>query len=308
MPDLSNTAIAVQQLHYAYIPGLQILRGLTLTVPSGAIYGFLGENGAGKSTTIRSVMGLLRPGKGGVRIFGQNPVTSKRSAMKNVGALIESPALYDHLTGYENLHIAVTYRRLPKVRIGEVVELVGLKKHIRKRVSAYSTGMKQRLGLALALLSDPPLLILDEPTNGLDPSGIIEVRNCLRRLNEQGKTIFLSSHLLSEIERIATMVGIIHEGRTMFEGSIAELQRLKDRESGVEVVVDQPTVVAALLSGRRTVVDEGGRLFVKIAHEETPALIEELIQRGIKVYEVRHRKSDLEQLFLHLTGSGQEMP
>src|SRR5829696_9205137 len=198
---------------------------LDLLVPAAGVYGFLGPNGAGKTTAIRILLGLIRPNAGEVRLFGQSLNGNHQSLMRRVGALVEAPSLYPHLTGRENLE--VTRRLLGSAR--NLIELalatVKLTKDARRRVREYSLGMRQRLGLALALLNEPELLILDGPTNGLDPAGIHEMRDLIRCLpDEFGVTVFLSSHLLGEVEQIATDIGIIHEGSLLFQGPLADLQ------------------------------------------------------------------------------------
>src|SRR4029450_5602615 len=194
-------------------------------VPEAGIYGFLGPNGAGKTTTIRMLLGLIRPDEGEVRLFGRPLAGHHRELMRSVGALVETPSLYAHLTGEENLEVA---RRLvggPRANIGEALAIVRLTQDAGRRVREYSLGMRQRLGLAPAAPNRPRLLILDEPSNGLDPAGIQEMRGLLRRLaREQGITVFLSSHLLGEIEQVADHIGIIHEGRLLFQGTLGTLQ------------------------------------------------------------------------------------
>src|SRR5215208_346254 len=201
------------------------VNNLNLSVPAGGVYGFLGPNGAGKTTAIRILLGLIRPNTGEVRLFGQPLTRNHQSLMRRVGALVEAPSLYPHLTGRENLE--VTRRLLGSAR--NLIELalatVKLTKDADRRVREYSLGMRQRLGLALALLGDPDLLILDEPTNGLDPAGIHEMRDLIRRLPAEHEiTVFLSSHLLSEVEQMATDIGIIQKGNLLFEGTLENLQ------------------------------------------------------------------------------------
>ncbi len=193
---------------------------LNLLVPSAGVYGFLGPNGAGKTTAIRMLLGLIRPDAGEVRLFGQ-PLNSKhRVLMSRVGALVEAPSLYAHLTGRENLEVTRRLLGSPRHLIDVALETIKLTRDANRRVREYSLGMRQRLGLALALLNKPELLILDEPTNGLDPAGIHEMRDLIRRLPEEfGVTVFLSSHLLSEVEQIAGHIGIIHESKLLFQGS-----------------------------------------------------------------------------------------
>ena len=209
---------------------------LNLLVPAAGVYGFLGPNGAGKTTAIRMLLGLIKPNAGDVRLFGQSVNGSHRSLMSRVGALVEAPSLYPHLTGRENLE--VTRRLLGSDRnlIEIALATVKLTKDADRRVREYSLGMRQRLGLALALLNNPKLLILDEPTNGLDPAGIHEMRDLIRRLpDEFGVTVFLSSHLLGEVEQIATHIGIIHEGHLLFQGLLSELQSKQQTQLTVGV-------------------------------------------------------------------------
>jgi ABC-2 type transport system ATP-binding protein len=191
--------------------------GLTMTVPAGSIAGFIGPNGAGKTTAIRILLGLVRPAAGTATVLGQ-PLTDPRRYLRRVGALIEAPAFYPGLSGRSNLEVLAHLGGHPRARVDQVLEMVDLVDRARDRAGSYSMGMKQRLGLAMALLPDPDLLILDEPANGLDPLGIIATRDLLRRLRERGKTIFLSSHLLGELEQVADWLVVLHEGRALYNG------------------------------------------------------------------------------------------
>jgi ABC-2 type transport system ATP-binding protein len=196
---------------------------INLAVPPRTVYGFLGPNGAGKSTTIRMLLGLLRPDAGHVHLLGRPLAAHREALLREVGALVEAPSVYAHLTGRENLTVTATLRGgVPDAGIDRALDVVNLRDAADQRVGAYSLGMKQRLGLALALLGEPQLLILDEPTNGLDPAGIQEMRALIREVPERaGVTVFISSHLLSEIELMASHVGIIHEGRLVFQGAVS---------------------------------------------------------------------------------------
>jgi len=191
--------------------------GLTISVPAGTIAGFIGPNGAGKTTTIRLLLGLVRPDAGSATILGQ-PLTNALGYLPRVGALIEAPAFYPSLSGRANLEVLARLGGYPSSRVREVLDLVELSDRARDRVGSYSLGMKQRLGIAMALLPDPDLLILDEPANGLDPLGIIATRDLLRRLREQDKTIFLSSHLLGELEQVADWLIMLHQGKALYNG------------------------------------------------------------------------------------------
>lgn len=195
------------------------LDNISLSIPKASIYGFLGANGAGKTTTLRLLLGLIKKQKGKITLFENDLMANRISMLKKIGSLIEQPSLYSHLSGKENLHVFGLAYPCSRKRIDETIKTVGLTAEADKKVKAYSLGMKQRLAIAIALLHDPELLILDEPTNGLDPNGIIDVRNLIKKLNSEGRTIIVSSHLLSEVEKVATHVGIIHNGKIVFEGT-----------------------------------------------------------------------------------------
>src|SRR5882757_2626406 len=203
----------------------KVVDSLALQVEEGSLYGFLGPNGAGKTTTIKLLLNLLRVQEGSIRIFGKELKNNRIEILSQIGALIEQPALYLHLTGKENLLNRALLLQIPDKRVIEIIDLVKLTHAANKKSGQYSLGMKQRLGIGLALLSDPRLLILDEPTNGLDPNGIIEMRELLIQLTQDHKkTVFISSHLLAEIERMATHVGIINHGKLLFQGTIQDLE------------------------------------------------------------------------------------
>ena len=206
--------------------------GLQLHVPKGAVYGFLGPNGAGKSTTMKMLLGLTKPTGGSFVIDGKQYPKDRMEILRKIGSLIEAPAFYGNLSGQENLEIIRRILGLPKSSVSEVLELVGLTRHKDRLARKYSLGMKQRLGLAGALLGRPPILILDEPTNGLDPVGIHEIRTLIRSLPERFDcTVFVSSHLLAEMELMADSVGILNHGRLLFEGTLAELKRSAGEQS-----------------------------------------------------------------------------
>ena len=235
--------------------------GLSMTVPRRAIYGFVGANGAGKTTAIRLVLGLLRPDAGVVRLFGEDA----RAGRNRIGALVEAPALYDHLTGTENLDVSRRLLDLPRTEIDRVLGIVSLGDAGGRRVGTYSLGMRQRLGIARALLGDPALLILDEPTNGLDPDGIRDMRDLLRDLPRHGDvTLIVSSHLLTEVERIATHVGLLHRGRLLAE---APLDHLIGDIPAVEVETADPAAAEAVLRAAALTVAPGSgrRLAVRVA-------------------------------------------
>lgn len=209
--------------------------GVSLKVPRCSIYGFLGANGAGKSTTMKMILGLIKPDRGMIHVFGKHFPQERISILRQVGALVETPSYYGHLSGYQNMRIVAKLLDVPEAQIIETLELVHLENQADKKVKHYSLGMKQRLGIAMAIVHRPKLLILDEPTNGLDPSGIQEIRSFIKSIPEKfGMTVLLSSHLLYEIEQIAEYVGVIHEGQLIYQGTLASLQ-----EKGGDLSLEQ---------------------------------------------------------------------
>ena len=281
-----------------------VLDGIDLRVPEGAIYGFLGPNGAGKTTTLRLVLGLLRLQRGSISIFGRSLRTHRREILGRVGSLIESPSLYDHLTATENLVLLQRVYRCPATRVGHVLALVGLRDTGRKKVGHFSLGMKQRLSIAVALLHDPALLILDEPSNGLDPNGMIEVRALLTRLNrEEGTTVLISSHLLPEIDRLVTHVGIVRRGRMVFQGALGELRRLERRR--VEVSTnDDPRALRILLDEVPDArMGEGRIVMPAMAPQRIAGLNRRLVEGGLEVHALGTAADDLETIFMDLVGS-----
>jgi ABC-type multidrug transport system ATPase subunit len=277
---------------------------IDLRVPQGSVYGFLGPNGAGKTTTIRLLLGLIRPNAGDVQLFSQSLQNGRIALLGRVGALVETPSLYPHLTGWENLEVT---RRLiggNRSQIERALAIVKLEQDAHRRVGHYSSGMRQRLGLALALLGEPELLILDEPTNGLDPAGIREMRDLICRLPEEhGVTVFLSSHLLGEVEQVATHIGIIHQGQMLFQGTPDELQaQLADH---VAIEVDQPESALRLLSQAGWTVRRNGnhRLLVEVnGHSDAAMINAQLVRVGVNVFYLNLQQPSLEDIFLKLTG------
>ena len=282
----------------------QVVKSLSLQVPAGSIYGFLGPNGAGKTTTIKMLLNLLKTGEGSIHIFGKELQTNRISILSQIGSLIEQPAIYHHLTGKENLMNRALLLQVGEKRVDEMLKLVQLTNAANKKAGQYSLGMKQRLGIALALLNDPKLLILDEPTNGLDPNGIIEIRELLLRLVGDGKTVFISSHLLAEIEKMATHVGIINNGELMFQGTIHDLQNISQPLINIET---DNTVDAANLLKRHnfTVTDiDNDRLYVPFTSKQQIGEINTLlVQNNITVFGINKQHKDLEKLFLDITKS-----
>lgn len=276
---------------------------LNLAVPQGSVYGFLGPNGAGKTTTIRMLLGLIRAQAGEVLLAGRALQAPGRVALQRVGALVETPSLYAHLTGRENLEVSRRLLGASRAQIGRVLQIVRLKDAADKRVSQYSLGMKQRLGLALTMLNDPELLILDEPTNGLDPAGIHEIRDLIRGFPaEYGITVFLSSHLLSEVEQIADTIGIIHQGKLMFQGVLADLQDQRERYLEVGVADRQAASDLLTTAGYVVLPSSNGLLHVDAQPERVADLNSLLVGRGQRVHHLALRQRSLEEIFLTLTG------
>lgn len=303
---MNQLIVNIKNLNFSYTKTKQDIENLELKIPKGSIYGFLGPNGSGKSTTIRLMLGLLKKNSGTVVLFGE-PFTSKTrlQILNRVGALIENPSLYDHLDAVDNLRIAANYRQnIPFSRINEVLEIVKLTQAKNKKIKEYSLGMKQRLGLAISLLSNPELIILDEPTNGLDPKGIIEMRTLIKDLNKKyGTTIFISSHLLSEIERTCTHVGIIRDGKMLYQDTVASLKESKGTNLKIDIEVDKPTEALSVLKNLKmeniSLLDDFLQIEVK-NKEAITEVIDILRSEKINIYQVSI-KNNLEELFLSLT-------
>ena len=228
----NETIIITSGLSYCYSNDVMALAGINLQVQRGSIYGFVGPDGSGKTTMLRLLLGLLPVQQGSIRLFGQSLHKNRTVILKRVGSLIEAPSLYGHLTATENLEVYRGVYDAPKKRVGELLKLAGLQDMGRKVVKKFSLSMKQRLAIALALLPKPELLVLDEPTNGLDPQGSIEVRELIRKLNKiQGMTILISSSMLAEVETIVSHVGVINGGQLVFQGTLQQLQLLQEKQS-----------------------------------------------------------------------------
>jgi ABC-2 type transport system ATP-binding protein len=274
------------------------VENLNLTVPSGEVYGFLGPNGAGKTTTLRMLLGLTRPTSGSLRVFGKTP---SAGYLSQVGALIEGPAFYPYLSGLENLRVLAGHAGVRRTRVDAVLETVDLAERAKDKYRTYSLGMKQRLGLAAALLKEPRLLILDEPTNGLDPVGMADMRTLLRKLAAEGVTVLLSSHLLAEVEQICDRFGVITNGHLVAETTIAEL-----RAGGTLRVRAEPSDRAKThlvsLVGAAAVHADGAAFDVRVAPGEAGRINTALVTAGVSVHELRWREPDLEQNFLELIG------
>ena len=282
------------------IGGKTLIDRLTLDIPRGQVYGFLGPNGAGKTTTIRMMVGLMSITEGDIQIEGASIKDRFEEAISHVGAIVENPEMYKFLTGYQNLlHYARMSPGVTKQRIWEAVERVGMQNRIHDKVKTYSLGMRQRLGVAQAILHRPKLLVLDEPTNGLDPQGIRELRDYLRVLaREEGTTVFVSSHLLSEMELMCDTVAVIQQGRLVDVKSLhPEAGEGRERETAFEV--SDPQRAAELIAGGRL---EDGRLIVSADRQAAAGINAKLVMAGIDVYAIQTVTRSLEDQFLELTG------
>jgi len=272
---------------------------VSLTVRRGEVYGFLGPNGAGKTTTLRMLMGLVRPTGGSARVLDGSP--GDPGVLRRVGALIEGPGFYPYLSGRDNLRVLARYNRLSDRDVEEALDQVELRDRAGDRFRSYSLGMKQRLGVAAALLGDPDLLILDEPTNGLDPAGMADMRALLRRVVERGQTVLLSSHLLGEVQQICDRVGVISHGRLLTESTVAELRGASSVLVRAHPVDDAVGALERLYGDRVTRLDEDGTLRVAVSTEHTAELTRTLVHSGVAVQEVRPVERSLEEVFFEMT-------
>lgn len=286
----------------------QAVSNINLKIRKGEIYGFLGPNGAGKTTTIRMLLGLMKPSSGTIKIFQKDLKKERINILAKVGSLVENPSYYPHLTAYENLEALRKILGVPKSRIDEVLEIVRLKDVANKKVKGFSLGMKQRLGIAASLLHNPELLILDEPTNGLDPSGIIEIRNLIKRLPEEyGMTIIISSHLLSEIDQMATQVGIVTKGKMIFQDSIEAMRRFAQPKVVIKVSDSEKGWRSLVANGMKAEHKDDLILFDECSDEKVAHIVQILVQEGISVYRVEEEKRSLEEIFLQMTTGEQAL-
>lgn len=296
--------IETKDLTHKFSQEETVLNNVNLQIPQGSIYGFLGPNGAGKTTTLRLILGLLKKQQGNISIFNQSFEKNRIDILKKIGSLIEAPSLYAHLTAVENLTILQKVYQCKKERIAEVLEIVGLSQTKKKKAGQFSLGMKQRLSIGMALLHEPSLLILDEPTNGLDPNGIHEVRALLKKINqEQNVSIVISSHLLSEIEKLVTHLGIINKGSVLFQGTLEELHLKQTQSSFIgfdtnnsgktKEVMTANNLPATFVNGQ-----------VQVPHIEKSLIAKlnaQLVNANVEVYQINTVKNDLESIFIDLT-------
>lgn len=293
--------VATDNLSKEY-DGVYRVQELDIRIKEGDIYGFLGPNGAGKSTTMKMLLGLVKPTSGTIEIMGK-PFNEKnlRDILASVGSLIESPSYYGHLTGRENMEIIRRLLDLPKKNIEEAVHIVRMENQMEKKVKNYSLGMKQRLGIAMALARFPKLLILDEPTNGLDPAGIEEMRELIKMLPKQyGMTVMISSHILSEIDQMATVVGIINQGCLIFQERMSVLDM--QREPQIILRTSDNNHAFQLLKKANPQRTTDGLQIGALTDEQTGAVVQCLCSKGISVYRVEEHRESLEDIFLNLTG------
>lgn len=293
--------VATDNLSKEY-DGVYRVQELDIQIKEGDIYGFLGPNGAGKSTTMKMLLGLVKPTSGTIEIMGK-PFNEKnlRDILASVGSLIESPSYYGHLTGRENMEIIRRLLDLPKKNIEEAVHIVRMENQMEKKVKNYSLGMKQRLGIAMALARFPKLLILDEPTNGLDPAGIEEMRELIKMLPKQyGMTVMISSHILSEIDQMATVVGIINQGCLIFQERMSVLDM--QREPQIILRTSDNNHAFQLLKKANPQRTTDGLQIGALTDEQTGAVVQCLCSNGISVYRVEEHRESLEDIFLNLTG------
>ncbi|MDB5252280.1 MAG: transporter ATPase [Flaviaesturariibacter sp.] len=291
-------------LTYHYSRGVQTLHNIDLRVERGSIYGFLGPNGSGKTTTLSLLLGLLGNQKGDIEIFGQHLHANREAILGRIGSLIESPSLYGHLTARENLEVYRSTYGVPASRVEEVLETVGLADTGKKVAKKFSLGMKQRLSIALALLPNPELLILDEPSNGLDPAGIIELRALVKKLNkEHGMTILISSHLLGEIEKMVSHVGIIYNGRMLFQGPLGDLHRFQKRGSRLFIRTSDNEAAYQLLHEHEPEMTPAGMSVAYNDDTQVAAINRRLTDSQLDVYLLHPKETDLEQLFIDLTSA-----
>ena len=299
-----NTSAIVQTQNLTKKYGsIHSVNKVDLYVQEGEIYGFLGPNGAGKTTTLKMLLGLIKPSEATIHIFWESLNKRRSSILQRTGSLIESPSYYGHLTGLENMRVMQRLRNVPDKNIHEALRIVRLENQKDKKAEQYSLGMKQRLGIAMALLAFPKLLILDEPTNGLDPAGIGEIRELIKSLPARyGITVLLSSHMLTEINQIATSVGIISDGNLLFQGSMETLRK-KGRSAILLKTGDNTKAEELLLTQGYNLTKSGSRLeFDNLADREVAEINRLLVEHYIPVTRIEEQKKSLEDIFLELTG------
>ncbi|HEV7331521.1 MAG TPA: ATP-binding cassette domain-containing protein [Flavisolibacter sp.] len=298
----TTSIIKTSGLSYHYSKNVQTLFDIYLTIQKGTIYGFLGPNGSGKTTTLSLLLGLLNNQKGDIEIFGQHLQANRIAILKKIGSLIETPSLYSHLTAKENLEVFRTVYGASKERVEEVLHIVGLEDTGKKTVKKFSLGMKQRLSIALALLPNPELLVLDEPSNGLDPAGIIELRELIKKLNkDHGMTILISSHILSEVEKMVSHVGIIYKGKMLFQGTLQELHSFQQNKAKLLVDTSDNAAAIEILKDYSPQRSEEILTLPFKNLEQVSEIGKTIMNNGLNLYLLQPKKQELEQLFIELT-------
>jgi ABC-2 type transport system ATP-binding protein len=298
----NTTIVETHSLTKRYGSGVLAVDSVGMSVRRGEVYGFLGPNGAGKTTTLRMLVGLIRPTSGTASVVGHTP--GSPAGLAKIGSLIESPGFYPYLSGRENLRVVADYASVSQKRVDEVLDIVELTSRAGRKFGTYSTGMKQRLGVAGALLKDPELLILDEPTNGLDPQGMAEMRKLIRDIGQGDRTVLLSSHLLGEVEQICDRVGVISNGHLVKESPVQELLG----EEGVLVraqPIERAQDVLTRMFGPQAISRQDGAIHLKTKPENSVEINRQLMGAGIGVSELRPFERSLEEVFFQLTGEKQ---
>lgn len=299
---MSDYIIQTQNLDFNFSKSKKAIDNLSLNVPKGSIYGFLGPNGAGKSTTMRLLTGIIPDDSDSISIFGESLQKQIPEIFDKLGCLVESPALYLHLSGYNNLKYIAQIRKVEKSRIDEILKIVDLYEDRNRKAKQYSLGMKQRLAIAMALMSNPEILLLDEPVNGLDPNGIIEIRKLLIKINQEfGTTIFVSSHLLSEIEKMCTHIGIISKGKLRFEGTMKELSE-NFGQCKITISLKNPKEILEKIPQEFNAleIESESKISVVLSDKEIiPDFTKKLINLGAEIYEIRIQEG-LEEWFMSL--------
>jgi ABC-type multidrug transport system ATPase subunit len=297
----SDVMVQTKGLTKHYGNGIVAVNELDMVVRRGEVYGFLGPNGAGKTTTLRILLGLIRPTAGSAVVAGSAPGTP--ASLARVGAIVESPAFYPYLSGRDNLRVLATYCGLPESRVDAALDEVELTPRARHRFSTYSMGMKQRLGIAAALIKEPELMILDEPTNGLDPQGMADVRRLISELGKGDRTVLVSSHLLGEVEQMCTRIGVIRKGRLVAEGTIDELRGAASLTVRGAPAAAAMSVLAGAAGAQNVRVTDEGAFSVKVDLSRTAEINRLLVQAGVDVTELRASERSLEDVFMELTGT-----
>lgn len=300
MSDVVANLVETKGLTKQYGGAVLAVQNLDLTIREGEVYGLLGPNGAGKTTALRMLTGLIKPTSGSATVAG-GPAGSQQS-LARVGAMIESPAFWPYMSGRDNLRLLARYCRLPDSRVPPVLEEVAMTENAARAYGTYSTGMKQRLGVAAALLKDPALLILDEPTNGLDPQGMVEFRNLIKQLGQGRRTVLLSSHLLNEVEQICTRIGVIRRGTLVAEGTIGEIR------GGSHLVVratpfDDARRILEQAVGATKMTARDGAFSLAVDMSQTADIARRLVTGGVDLIELRPGERSLEDVFIELTGT-----